>query len=140
LACKPPELSHGWSRALCIFSGICAVQGHFIVHNILLSHSGTGSLIMGASTSSLPSDSLLRCLLNNLDTLGLTPDIKPKIDLLLHSNLAHLSFRQPKSLAPFRVFKSKPFTGHITTVSDRDDGERFHYVQAFSYLCLNPAL
>jgi hypothetical protein len=33
---------------------------------------------MGA-TSSLPSDSPLKCLLNNLDTLGLTPDIKPKI-------------------------------------------------------------
>jgi hypothetical protein len=33
---------------------------------------------MGASTFSLPSDSPLRCLLNNLDTLGLTPDIKPK--------------------------------------------------------------
>jgi hypothetical protein len=33
---------------------------------------------MGASMSSLPSDSPLRCLLNNLDTLGLTPDIKPE--------------------------------------------------------------
>jgi hypothetical protein len=32
---------------------------------------------MGAIFS-LSSDSPLRCLLNNLDTLGLTPDIKPK--------------------------------------------------------------
>jgi hypothetical protein len=32
---------------------------------------------MGA-TSSLPCNSPLRCLLNNLDTLGLTPDIQPK--------------------------------------------------------------
>jgi hypothetical protein len=30
--------------------------------------------------------------------------------------------------------------GHITTVSNRDNGERFHYVQAFSYLRLNPVL
>jgi hypothetical protein len=67
------------SRALCVFSDICAVRGRFTVHNILLSHSGTRSLIMGASTSSLLSDSPLRCLLKNLDTLGLTPDIKPKI-------------------------------------------------------------
>jgi hypothetical protein len=129
------------SHALCILLDICAVQGHSTVHNILLYHSRTGSLIMGASTSSLPSDSPLRCLLNNLDTLGLTPDIKPiKFNQLLHSNLALLSFRQPKSLDPFRVFRSHPFTGHITTVSNRDDGERFHYVQAFSYLRLNLAL
>jgi hypothetical protein len=93
------------SRALCILSDICAARGHSTVHNILLSHSGTRSLIMGASTSSLLSDSLLRCL-SNLNTLGLTPDKNQKFDPLLHSNLAHLSFRQPKSLAPFRVFKS----------------------------------
>jgi hypothetical protein len=57
------------SHALCIFLDVCAVWGCSTVHNILLSHSGTGSLIMGASTSSLPSDFPLRCLLNNLDTL-----------------------------------------------------------------------
>jgi hypothetical protein len=60
--------------------------------------------------------------------------------LILPIALLASNTRQPKSLAPFQVFKSQPFTGHITTVSDRDDGERFHYVQAFSYLCLNPAL
>jgi hypothetical protein len=65
-------------HVFCILSDVCAVQGHSTVHSILLSHSGTGSLIMGASTSSLLSDSQLRCLLNNLDILGLTPDIKPK--------------------------------------------------------------
>jgi hypothetical protein len=67
------------SRVFCIILDICAVQGCSTVHNILLSHSGTRSLIMGASTSSLPSDSPLRCLLNNLDTLDLIPGIKPKI-------------------------------------------------------------
>jgi hypothetical protein len=66
------------SCVFCILSGICAARGRSIVHNILLSHSGTGCLIMGASMSSLPSDSPLRCLLNNLDTLGLTLDVKPK--------------------------------------------------------------
>jgi hypothetical protein len=63
---------------LVLLSGICAVRGCSTVHNILLSHYGTRSHSMGASTSSVPSDSPLRCLLNNLDTLGLTPDIKQK--------------------------------------------------------------
>jgi hypothetical protein len=63
---------------LVLLSGICAAQGCSTVHNILLSHYGTRSHTMGASTSSFPSDSPLRWLLNNLDTLGLTPDIKPK--------------------------------------------------------------
>jgi hypothetical protein len=66
------------SHVFCVLSDICAARGRSTVHNILLFHSRTGSLKMGASTSSLPSYTPLRCLLNNLDTLGLTPDVKPK--------------------------------------------------------------
>jgi hypothetical protein len=129
------------SRALCVFSDICAARGHSTVHNILLSHSGTGSLITGASTSSLPSDSPLRCLLNNLDTLGLTPDIKPK-NLTCFCTQIWLTYAlDNQSHWPLFGSLDRNLLRDLYNYCERlGQWGEIPYVQAFSYLRLNPAL
>jgi hypothetical protein len=95
---------------------------------------------MGA-TSSLLSDSPLKFLLNNLDTLGLTPEIKPKRLICFCTQTWPTYPLDNQSHWPlFRSLDPNLLQDLYNYCEQSGRWGEIPYIQAFSYLCLNLAL